>query len=66
MRLRLIVERIKRGQTQKEVANGIGISNQMLSKYERSNIHPTYETMKKISAYYALPVESLFGEETEL
>ena len=66
MRLRLIVERIKRGQTQKEVANEIGITTQMLSKYERSKIQPTYETMKKISAYYSLPVESLFGEETEL
>lgn len=63
MNIPLLLERLKLNQTQKHVAESIGITTQMLSSYEQNKVHPTYKTMRKISNFYAVPIETLFSDE---
>lgn len=65
MRINLAVERLRRNQTQKIVAEATGITSQMLSDYELGKTTPTLNTMLKIARYYGKSIEELFNQESE-
>lgn len=65
MRIKLAVERLRRNQTQKIVAEATGITSQMLSDYELGKTTPTLNTMLKIARYYGKSIEELFNQESE-
>lgn len=65
MRIALTIERLKRNETQKTIAEKIGITSQMLSAYELGKTAPSLETMLKISKFYEKPVEELFAVEVD-
>ncbi|WP_333604365.1 helix-turn-helix transcriptional regulator [Lactobacillus acetotolerans] len=52
--------RINHKLTQAEAAQSIGISLSMLAKMEMGIKKPSYETMKKVAAFYHMTVDELF------
>ena len=64
MRLYLKFMRMKDKKTQREVAEAVGISVRSLSQIELGKQTPCYENMKKLSAFYDVPVETLFTDDT--
>lgn len=53
--------REKRGLSQAEVAQEIGISRQMYNKYERGDTEPSLSSLKALCTLYAVPYEELLG-----
>lgn len=58
---RLKIEREKRNWSQKYVAEKIGITNTVLSNYERDYRDPDTETLKRLADLYEVSVDSLLG-----
>ncbi|KML36369.1 helix-turn-helix domain-containing protein [Cytobacillus firmus] len=59
--IRLKKEREKRKWSQKEVAEKIGITNAVLSNYERDYRDPDTETLKKLADLYEVETDYLLG-----
>lgn len=57
---KLQVARIKKGKTQKEVAEDVGLSAIMISFLEQGLRKGSDETKKKLSEYYDMTVDELF------
>lgn len=51
------------GKTQKEVANEIGLSRQVLSHLENNRNEPDMDTVIKIANYYKVSIDSLYGNK---
>lgn len=62
---RLKREREKRGWSQKYVAKKIGITNTVLSNYERDYRDPDTETLKKLADLYEVSIDYLLGRTDE-
>lgn len=62
MRKLLINMRIKNQYTQKQVAEMIGISQQMISLIETGKRRPTIEIAKKLEVLFNTPMEELFSD----
>lgn len=60
MNTNLKIARVKRGLTQKELANNIGVTNKYVSLIERKNLKPSPVIMEKISKCLEEPVQELF------
>ena len=60
MNTNLKIARVKRGLTQKELANNIGVTNKYVSLIERKNLKPSPVIMEKISNCLEEPVQELF------
>lgn len=58
---RIALLREKRGLTQEELSNKIGISRAALSHYETNRREPDYETINKIANYFNVTVDYLLG-----
>lgn len=58
---RLKKEREKRSWSQVEVANKVGITNAVLSNYERDYRDPDTETLKKLADLYDVSTDFLLG-----
>ncbi|WP_313428150.1 helix-turn-helix domain-containing protein [Siminovitchia terrae] len=61
---RLKIEREKRRWSQKFVAEKIGITNTVLSNYERDYRDPDTETLKRLAELYEVSIDYLLGHET--
>lgn len=59
--IRLKKEREKRKWSQKEVAEKVGITNAVLSNYERDYRDPDTETLKKLADLYEVETDYLLG-----
>lgn len=55
--------REKRGLSQAEVAQEIGISRQMYNKYERGDTEPSLSVIRAICQLYAISPNALLGQE---
>lgn len=55
--------RLKRGLSQKEVAEKIGVAKSTYSLYESGNREPNVETIKKISEILDVSADTLLGLE---
>lgn len=53
--------RIRKGLTQKEVANRCGMPDSAIRKYESGTITPKFETMDRIASALDVPVTALMG-----
>ena len=59
-------EREKRGLTQQEVADGLGINRRMITRYENGISFPrTKDAYKKIADYFEVDVNYLLTEDEE-
>ncbi|NOV00190.1 helix-turn-helix domain-containing protein [Paenibacillus sp. LMG 31457] len=58
---RIALLREKRGLTQEELSNKIGISRASLSHYETSRREPDYETINKIATFFNVSIDYLLG-----
>ena len=59
-------EREKRGLTQQEVADGLGINRRMITRYENGISFPrTKEAYRKIADYFEVDVNYLLTEDEE-
>lgn len=56
-RIWLIMARLERGQSQKEVADSLGIKQPTYSSYENGRRNPPMDTAIKISKFFDLPLE---------
>lgn len=52
--------RSKRGVTQEELAEAVGVSRQTIIAIEKGNYVPSVFLALKLAAYFELPVEKLF------
>ena len=53
--------RYARGErTLEEVANAVKLTVAMISRLESDSVKPSYDTMRKLSQYYGIPVNNLF------
>lgn len=52
--------RIKHGETQKQLAEAIGVSVMAISKYESGSAVPSDDNKVKISRHYNMSVEAIF------
>lgn len=62
---RIAYERKKNGLSQLELANKLGISQKSISKYERGDRRPTYETLTAMAKLFGVSVDYLLGIDTE-
>lgn len=53
--------RRKKGLTQAELANKMGVSQQMVNQYENGKLNPKLETAKKIASALEVPVLELLS-----
>ncbi|TNJ66718.1 helix-turn-helix domain-containing protein [Paenibacillus hemerocallicola] len=58
---RIAYLREKRGLTQEELANKLGISRAALSHYETNRREPDYETLGNIANYFNISLDYLLG-----
>lgn len=52
--------RIKKGVSQREVANYLGITNQAYSNYENGKREADYDTQLKLAEYFNVSLDELF------
>lgn len=57
--------RIKSGLSQAQLANELGISNQIISFYENDKREPKIETWQKLANFFGVSVRYLQGTEEE-
>lgn len=55
--------RESKGISQKELAEGIGVSDVMVSMYEQGKKNPSLDTITKIADYFNVSVDYLLGKE---
>ena len=55
--------RLKRGMTQEELANRIGISQSQIARYENGDSEPTLDTLRKLSEELNCTLDELIGKE---
>lgn len=60
---RLKAERERKGWSQIFVADKVGITNTVLSNYERNYRDPDTDTLKKLADLYEVSIDSLLGRE---
>lgn len=60
-RLRFL--RQKKGITQKEIADSLGIANSSYSLYEKGAREPNFEMLEKIAKYFNVSIDYLLGTE---
>ena len=60
LRTFLHVYRSKRGMTQEELANRVGVRRETISRLEKGQYNPSLKLAMDIAAVFSLPVESLF------
>lgn len=58
-----IEQREKKGKTQNKAAKEIGISQQVLNKWERDISIPTIDNCIKLADYYGVSLDELVGRE---
>lgn len=58
--------RKSKGLTLKQVAQSVGISEDLIGKYERGERNPKIETSIKLADYYSVPIEYLVEVPNEL
>ncbi len=63
-RKNLIIKRIEKNLSQKELAQLIGLKNQAISNYENGRSNPSYQSMKRISEALDTSVQKLFFDES--
>lgn len=61
--LRLMIERKKKRNTQRDIGKLIDVSEQTISLYERGKILPKPDNMKKLAEYFGVSVQELFFSE---
>lgn len=64
-RKNLIIRRIQKDLSQKDLAERIGLSSQAISDYERAKYNPSYDVMKRISKELDSTVDELFFNENK-
>lgn len=52
--------------TQLDVATAIGVSSQVLSRYERGEREPDYKTLCKLADFFGVTVDELLGRTPQL
>ena len=52
--------------TQLDVATAIGVSPQVLSRYERGEREPDYKTLCKLADFFGVTVDELLGRSPQL
>ena len=57
--------RLKKGISQKDVAENIGVAKSTYSLYENGNREPNVNTIKKIADYLCVSADSLLGLEDQ-
>jgi HTH-type transcriptional regulator, competence development regulator len=57
--------REKENLTQKDFAKKIGISNVVLSRYEKDERKPDYDMLNKIADYFEVSIDYLLGREVK-
>ena len=62
---RIASEREKLGLTQAELAEKVNVSQKSISKYERGERRPTYETLTKMSELFGVSTDYLLGKSNE-
>lgn len=62
---RLKEMRTKRGLTQREVAERIGIGVSTLGMYEAGKREPDLDTLRKLARFFGVTVDYLMGNEAE-
>lgn len=62
---RITAERERLGLTQAELASRVDVSQKSISKYERSERRPTYETLMKMADLFEVSVDYLLGNSNE-
>lgn len=60
---RLKEVRIATGKKQYEVAEDLGTSHQVLSRYERGETEPDYKTLRRLADYYGVSIDYLLCHE---
>ncbi|WP_158738660.1 helix-turn-helix domain-containing protein [Alteribacillus sp. YIM 98480] len=53
--------RDKKGKTQEDVANAVGLSRARYSHYENGRVEPDIETIRKLADYYECTTDYLMG-----
>lgn len=53
--------RKKRGITQEELANALGVTNQAVSKWESGKCAPDIQLLPDIAEYFNISIDELFG-----
>lgn len=61
--LKLKLKRVEKDLSQKEIAKELGISREVISKYEIGRSIPKPEVMKKLADYFEMTVDELFFKE---
>lgn len=56
-RIWLIMARLERGQSQKEVADSLGIKQPTYSSYENGRRNPPMEVMERIAGLLDIPIQ---------
>lgn len=59
----LIELRKKRGMSQEELADKIGVSQKSVSKYEKQDVRPSWEAMLNIANLFNVSIDYLLGRE---
>lgn len=59
--MNLLLLRKSRHITQKELAQDLQISQQVLSRYERSEVEMDYKTLSKVAEYFDVSIDYLLG-----
>jgi transcriptional regulator with XRE-family HTH domain len=57
--------RLSRNLTQEDFANILGVSRPAITKYETGEREPDYQTLIKISDYFGVSLDYLFGRKTQ-
>ena len=61
----IISQRIKRNMTQKEFAEFMGVSQGLVSKWEKGLVVPSAETIKKIADYFQVSTDFIVTEHPD-
>jgi Zn-dependent peptidase ImmA (M78 family)/DNA-binding XRE family transcriptional regulator len=62
---RIVEAREARSMSMEDLANGIGVTRQSISKYEKGIISPSHDTLKLVSCILDFPLEFFYKAETE-
>lgn len=57
--------REKKGLTQKQMSEILGVSKSNISKYEASTVEPNIETLRKYASYFGVSVDCLLGADSQ-